>query len=199
MSEIISQLQKTTSSMTKIVPLYERSDAEIIIAYKRGECDISELYKRYSNLVFGSCLKYLKNKADANDAVSEIFDLVSKKLKIHEVESFKSWLYTVTRNYCIEVLRKKNRLRDKISTAESVYSDTIFHPDEVEDKELLKKLHQCIKALPERQQKVIDLFYFQKIKYKDIADNLGISWDKVRSYMQNGRRNLKNCISNNDK
>jgi len=180
--------------MTKVVPLYERSDNEVIAAYKRGECDISELYNRYSNLVLGSCFKYFKNKPDADDAVSEIFTLVSKKLKTHEVDSFKSWLYTVTRNYCIEVLRKKNRQRDKISAAESMYSDTIFHPDEVEDKELFKKLNQCIKALPERQRTVIDLFYFQKVKYKDIAEKMGISWDKVRSYMQNGRRNLKNCI-----
>jgi RNA polymerase sigma-70 factor (ECF subfamily) len=180
--------------MTKRVQQNETSDADIITAYKAGTGDLSELYNRYANLVFGSCFKYFKNKPDADDAVSEIFSLISKKLKTHEVESFKSWLYTVTRNYCIEVLRKNNRLRDKISAAESMYNDTIFHPDEVEDVALIAKLGKCIDALPDKQREVIDLFYFKKINYKDISVKMDISWDKVRSFMQNGRRNLKNCI-----
>ncbi len=180
--------------MTKKVQQNETSDADIITAYKAGTGDLSELYNRYANLVLGSCFKYFKNKPDAEDAVSGIFSLVSKKLKTHEVESFKSWLYTVTRNYCIEVLRKNNRQRYKISAAESMYNDTIFHPDEVEDEVLIAKLCKCIDALPEKQRMVIALFYFKKINYKDISDKMGISWDKVRSFMQNGRRNLKNCI-----
>ena len=180
--------------MTKIVQLNKTSDADIITAYKAGTGDLTELYNRYANLVLGSCLKYFKNKPDADDAVSGIFSLVSKKLKTHEVESFKSWLYTVTSNYCIEVLRKNNRQRDKISAAESMYSDTIFHPDEVEDEVLITKLGKCIDALPDKQRMVIDMFYFKKINYKDISVKMDISWDKVRSYMQNGRRNLKNCI-----
>ena len=170
------------------------SDADIITAYKAGTDDLSELYNRYANLVLGSCLKYFKNKPDADDAVSEIFSLISKKLKTHEVESFKSWLYTVTKNYCIEVLRKNNRQRSKKTTAESMYSDLIFHPDEVLDEVLVAKLGKCIESLPDKQRTVIDMFYFKKITYKDISSKMDISWDKVRSFMQNGRRNLKNCI-----
>jgi len=153
--------------MTKIVDQHQKTDGELIQELKAGESDITLLYERYSSLVFGSCLKYFKNRADADDAVSEIFSLVSKKLVDHEVTHFKSWLYTVTRNYCVEVLRKKNRLRDKVSTAESMYSESIFHPDDVQDEELLRKLGDCIAALPDFQRK---------------------------TYMQNGRRNLKNCL-----
>lgn len=182
--------------MSKIIQLNQKSDAELILEYKKGKIDMTVLYARYSRLVFGSCLKYFKNKPDADDAVSEIFTLVGKKLKTHEVNSFKSWLYTVTRNYCIEVLRKNNRHRDKISNAEIMYSETIFHPDSVEDEEMIKKLSKCIEALPPKQKQTVDLFYYQKIGYKEIAKQLDISWDKVRSFMQNGRRNLKNCIEN---
>jgi RNA polymerase sigma-70 factor (ECF subfamily) len=180
--------------MTRIIQLKGRTDEELIAEHKLGKSGISELYKRYSNLVFGSCLKYFKNKHDADDAVSEIFTLINKKLKTHEVSNFKSWLYTVTRNYCIEVLRKRNRQRDKISVAESMYSESIFHPDNVVDELLLKKLAKCIEALPEKQHMTIDLFYYQKVTYKHIALKMGISWDQVRSFMQNGRRNLKNCL-----
>ncbi len=180
--------------MSKIIPLKQKSDAELIQDYKDGKADISILYNRYARLVYGSCLKHFKNKADADDAVSEIFSLISKKLKTHEVKSFKSWLYTVTRNYCIEILRKNNRQRDKISTAESMYSETIFHPDNVEDEQMIYKLSKCMEALPPKQKQSIDLFYYQKMGYKEIAQRLDISWDKVRSFIQNGRRNLKNCI-----
>ncbi|MDF1696805.1 MAG: sigma-70 family RNA polymerase sigma factor [Saprospiraceae bacterium] len=180
--------------MTRIIQLKEYSDKELIAKHKLGQSGLSELYARYKHLVYGSCLKYFKNKTDADDAVSEIFVLLDKKLKIHEVESFKSWLYTVTRNYCIEVLRKKSRKRDKINNAELMYSESIFHPDEVEDEQMVKKLKLCIASLTEKQKMTIDLFYFKKESYKDIALQMNLSWNMVRSLMQNGRRNLKNCL-----
>jgi len=180
--------------MTRILQLKEHTDTELIAEHKLGNPGLSELYTRYNKLVFGSCLKYFKNRPDADDAVSEIFSLIDRKLKTHEVSNFKSWLYTVTRNYCIEVLRKKNRQRDKLSAAENMYSETIFHPDDIVDEELMKILEKCIEALPEKQRMTVDLFYFKKVTYKDIAVKMGLSWDKVRSFMQNGRRNLKNCL-----
>ena len=83
-----------------------------------------------------------------------------------------------------------------------MYSESIFHPDEVVDEQMLKKLNECIGALTEKQRKTIDLFYFKKISYKDIADKMNLSWNMVRSLMQNGRRNIKNCLEskkvNND-
>ncbi len=180
--------------MTRIIQLKEHTDEALISEHKLGNPGISELYARYKNLVFGSCLKYFKNRPDADDAVSEIFALIDGKLKTHEVSNFKSWLFTVTRNYCIEVLRKRNRHRDKISNAESMYSETVFHPDDIVDEELLKILEKCIEALPEKQKMTVDLFYYKKVTYKEIAIKMDLSWDKVRSYMQNGRRNLKNCL-----
>ena len=78
--------------MTRIIQLQEYSDEELIAMHKKGQSGISELYARYRHLVFGSCLKYFKNKTDAEDAVSEIFVMLDTKLKTHEVQSFKSWL-----------------------------------------------------------------------------------------------------------
>lgn len=180
--------------MRKIDDIHTMSDADLIHAYQRERIDITILYQRYADLVYGSCLKYFKNKADADDAVSEIFVLVSKKLKTHEVASFKSWLYTVTKNYCIEVLRRNNRLRDKMSAAESVYSEAIFHPDDAVDREVIRKMNGCIDNLANNQKQTIQLFYFDKVPYKNIADKLDLSWDQVRSLIQNGRRNIKNCL-----
>ena len=180
--------------MTRIIPIRERTDTELIQLHKKGELVFGSIYERYHLLVLGSCMKYLKNKSDAEDAVSDIFESISKKLKSHQVDHFKSWLYTVTRNHCIEKLRKENRHRDKKNQAEFVYSESIFHPDDIVDDEMIKKLNACLVQLPEKQHEAVKLFYFEKVKYKDIADRMDISWDKVRSFIQNARRNLKICI-----
>ena len=182
--------------MTKILKKEDCTDVELISHYKNGEEVMGELYGRYKNLVYGSCLKYFKNRTDADDAVAEIFVLLSKKLKTHEVTHFKSWLYTLTRNYCIEVLRKTNRRRDKKNTAESMYSEVVFHPDDIRDEKMLANLDDCIEALPPNQKKTIMSFYFEKIDYKTIAKSMDVSWNTVRSWMQNGRRNIKNCLEN---
>jgi len=173
------------------------TDKELVSQYKEhtDQKIIGELYNRYSRLVFGSCLKYLKDRQLAEDAVNDIFVQISKKLATHNVEYFKSWLYTVTRNHCIEILRKENRHRDKKTTSELMYTEAVFHPDDVEDTATLQALAQCIAALPANQQKCIQLFYYEKTSYQDIAASLQLNWNKVRSFIQNGRRNLKNCLT----
>lgn len=80
--------------------------------------------------------------------------------------------------------------------AENMYSDTIFHPDDVVDEILIQKLNKCLKALPENQFKIIDMFYYKKKSYNEISEHINDSWSKVRSLIQNGRRNLKNCLQN---
>lgn len=172
-------------------------DKELVANYKEdgNQRWLGELYNRYNKLVFGSCLKYLKNPTIAEDTVNDIFIQVGKKLATHNVEYFKSWLYTVTRNHCIEILRKENRHRDKKNTSELMYTESVFHPDEVADEETIKILTDCIHALPTNQKKCVKMFYYEKISYQDIATALDLNWNKVRSYIQNGRRNLKNCIT----
>jgi len=174
-----------------------KNENQLVSAYKDSgdQKYIGELYKRYNRLVFGSCLKYLKDNGLAEDAVNDIFVQITKKLKTHNVEYFKSWLYTVTRNHCIEILRKENRHRDKKTDSELMYTESIFHPDEVEDANLIATLAECIEALPTNQQKCIQLFYYDRVSYQDIAETLELNWNKVRSFIQNGRRNLKNCIT----
>lgn len=180
--------------MTKIINIKEYSDAELLKSFKSGELDVSILYNRYKLLVFGTCMKYLKNKVDSDDAVSEIFVIVDNKLRTHKVDNLKSWLYTVTKNYCMEIFRKQGRQRDKKKEAEFMYSDQIFHPDDLKDEVLFQKLEKCIEKLPPKQKNTIVSFYYDKKSYKLIAEEHDISWAKIRSFIQNGRRNLKLCL-----
>jgi len=180
--------------------LISEKDQELISAYKvhANSRALGELYKTYMPLVFGLCLKYLKHTADSEDAVMGIYELVAKKLKTQEVDNFKSWLYVVAKNYCLDKLRKEKRVLTKQKEVYLMQSGEILHPDEVnEDEKRFNLLEQCMEKLPELQKRMIDLFYYQKISYQEITDKEQLSWNQVRSNIQNGRRNLKKCIESN--
>ena len=174
-------------------------DKELLERYRttKDQEYISKLYKRYMHLVFGSCMKYYKNEADAEDAVMEIYEKLVVKTLTSDVKYFKSWLFTVTRNHCIEKLRKINTHADKKSAAELMHYDDVFHPDSIDKDREVDVLHQCIDKLEEIQRECVHLFYFKKMSYSEIAEQLNLAMSQVRSRLQNGRRNLKRCMDQN--
>ena len=146
-------------------------------------------------MVYGVCLKYLQNEEDSKDAVMDIFEKLSDKLRSHEISYPKSWLYTVTRNHCYEILRKNTRFEEKEINARLMYSEEVFRPFEDEEKEQqLSRLEDCIRKLEPMQQHSIRLFYLEKKTYKEVCEIMSIKWDRARSLIQNGRRNLKICM-----
>lgn len=176
------------------------SDLHLLSRYQ-NEMDteaLGTLYNGYMELVYGLCMKYFKNTPDSKDAVMGIYELIALKLKSHKVDNFKSWLYVVSRNYCLEKLRKAKQDLTKEKEVYHMQSSEYFHPDEVNDKEIkFNLLQQCMERLPNLQKKMIDLFYYQKKSYQEIVDQEKIEWNMVRSNIQNGRRNLKKCIEAN--
>jgi RNA polymerase sigma-70 factor (ECF subfamily) len=172
---------------------------ELIEKYKATEDQnyVAELYRPYLPLVYGLCLKYLRNKTEAEDASMDIYINLLKKLKSHKIENFKSWLYVVTKNHCLDKLRSRTAKFSKESEAKVVYSERVYHPDNEENEEEVKKLQDCLENLPANQKKSIDMFYYQKRSYKEIASITGWTWSNIRSFIQNGRRNLKICMEQN--
>lgn len=175
-----------------------QTDKELLKAFKQSS-DIkylSTLYQRYMDLVFGVCLKYFKDGERSKDAVMDIFEELNTKLKMHEVDNFKGWLHTLTRNYCLMQLRSPRNLKTSELKADFMQSVQPSHlSNEVLEKEdSFKLLEACIEALPVDQKHSIELFYLQKKCYNEIAEITGFEWNKVRSFIQNGKRNLKLCV-----
>lgn len=183
----------------------EISDTDLVLKFREGGdlFFLEELFDRYIHLVYGTCLKYLKQREKSQDAVMDIFEALAEKLKAHEVKYFKSWLYTLTRNHCLMILRKESGIEEESLDLFSqnlpeklVESGIDFHPfdiDEVpEDRET--QLKECISKLKEQQKECVLLFYYQENSYHEIAQKLRIQKDKVKSYIQNGKRNLRNCM-----
>lgn len=159
---------------------------------------LGKLYERYMPLVFGLCLKYFKDEERSKDAVMQIFEELVKKLKRHEVSNFKSWLYTLSRNHCLMSIRSDSK-HEFVSIEENVMENEAFaHLDIDETRE--SKLHvmeKCIEKLPSEQKDTISLFYLEHKCYKEVSDITGYDLNKVKSYIQNGKRNLKICIEKN--
>jgi RNA polymerase sigma-70 factor, ECF subfamily len=149
-------------------------------------------------LVYGVCMKYFKNREDSQDAVMQIFEVLVKDIPRFEIQNFKGWLYTVSRNHCLMQLRKTSKeksLHPEISSSAFMESTAILHPIEEETNEdLQERLKICLEQLKEEQRKCVEMFYYQQQCYKEIANDLNIGEEKVKSFIQNGKRNLKNCL-----
>ncbi len=155
---------------------------------------LGKLFNRYLEMVYGVCLKYMKEPEDAKDCVVNIFEELVTKLKKYEVENFKGWLYQLSKNHCLMKLRSGKKF-PSIINADVVHLSENFHPEETGEKEMqLSQMEECIKQLPDEQKEAIRLFYLEERCYKDIADIIGEEVNHVRSYIQNGRRNLKICM-----
>ncbi len=166
---------------------------------KTGNIELlGKLYEQYMPLVFGLCLKYLKDEEKSKDAVMQIFEDLVKKLRVHEVNNFKSWLYSVARNYCLMEIRSSSK-HDIISIDENFMESGAFLHLTMEDvpEEKFKVMEKCIESLPSGQREVINLFYLEQKCYKEVSEITGFDLNKVKSYIQNGKRNLRNCIEKN--
>jgi RNA polymerase sigma factor (sigma-70 family) len=166
---------------------------------KTGNIELlGKLYEQYMPLVFGLCLKYLKDEEKSKDAVMQIFEDLIKKLRVHEVSNFKSWLYTVARNHCLMEIRSSSK-HDIISIDDDFMETGALMHLNVEDvsEEKFNVMGKCIESLPSGQKEVINLFYLEQKCYKEVSDITGFDLNKVKSYIQNGKRNLKICIEKN--
>jgi RNA polymerase sigma-70 factor (ECF subfamily) len=165
-----------------------------------GNTDIlGRLYSRYMHLVYGVCLKYLKNRDDAKDAVMQIFEKLITELCRQEVKQFRPWLYVITKNHCLMLIRSQKaadrRINNyKIDHVRSVESSMELHPIDEDDAENDTLLKECIENLNDDQKNCIRLFYFENKCYREIADSLKMDEKNVKSHLQNGKRNLKICL-----
>lgn len=175
----------------------QQSDAELVLLYKQSAdlAVLGELYQRYMDLVYGVCLKYLKDPESARDAVMQIFEELVVKLRKHDVENFRAWLHQVAKNYCLMQLRTPKNLKTVELPASLMQTEENVHLNGVlEKEENFDKLEKCMAALPGEQEQMIKLFYLEGKSYNEIVTITGEEWNKVRSLIQNGRRNLKLCM-----
>jgi RNA polymerase sigma-70 factor (ECF subfamily) len=154
-----------------------------------------ELYNRYIPLLYGVCLKYLQDADKSQDAVMELFADLLPKIGQYEIRVFRTWIYSAIKNHCLQLLRKENREIAVDFSLCIVESDDFLHLlSEDDDSDRISALHRCLELLPEPQRISITGFFMEELSYMDIAGQTGYQLKSVKSYIQNGKRNLKNCI-----
>jgi len=170
------------------------TDDELLQQYiaDRQPLWIGALLERYTLLLLGVCMKYLKNEEEAKDAVQQIFLKVLSEAGKYKIDYFKSWLYMVAKNYCLMKLRSQQGKTTKEITGDTIAAAKEETKNDIADNELTYELlEEAIDQLSPEQRQCVILFYLQKNSYQQIAEKTGYRIMQVKSYIQNGRRNLK--------
>lgn len=161
---------------------------------------LGRLYEPYMHLVYGVCLKYLKDRQLSQDMVMQIFEKLIIEIPKRKIENFKPWLHVLTKNQCLMHLRaEKTRVarEEKMVENEAFFMENSIgyhHNNEVVWEKDLQQLKKCIEQLKNEQKECVKLFYLEEKCYQEIADQLDYELKKVKSYIQNGKRNLKICM-----
>ncbi len=176
------------------------ADDALLQSYRRtGDLAVlGQLYEKYMPLVYGVCLKYLHDEEQSKDAVMQIFEELIVKVTRHEVKQFKSWLYVLSRNFCLMQLRA-NKGHTTLNIDDVMEFPFVMHheDDGTECEADLTQLERCMQKLSPEQRQSVDLFYIKEKCYKEVAELTGHTLNEVKSYIQNGKRNLKICLENN--
>ncbi len=172
------------------------SDEVLLQRYRATEdlAVLGELYQAHAEMVYYVCLRYLQDAELSKDAVMQIFEELIVKVNKQEIGKFGSWLYVLSRNFCLMQLRSGKKMQ-YVSFDDVVEFPEQLHQEESGDKERdFTALELCMEKLPERQKESISLFFLNEKCYKEIVDSTGYSLNEVKSYIQNGKRNLKICM-----
>ena len=181
------------------------TDAADAVAAYRATGDLAilgELYERHMELVYAVCYNYLRDEDEAKDAVMALFEQLVTDLRRHDVQQFQPWLHSVARNYCLMQLRRKQaHPQTALVTGAELDTDLDEGPatmptgDEPELEEDLTRMEACLQTLPAEQRTCLTLFYLEQKSYAEVAELTGFDLKQVKSYLQNGRRMLKICMS----
>lgn len=183
-----------------LIDLKTQTDENLVINYQntKNNLVVGELFKRHSLMCYAVCMKYLKNEDAAHDATMNIFEKLFTDLQKHQINNFKSWLHTVCKNHCLILLRKPNVLvsiderKEENSHLFMQLANVLNHEDNKHEKEeKLQVLEQSIIELKDKQRKCIELFFLKQKSYQEISKQTGYTENEVKSYIQNGKRNLK--------
>ncbi|MGV3538735.1 MAG: RNA polymerase sigma factor [Rufibacter sp.] len=174
-------------------------DQELVQLYQQtGDLDcVGELFQRHTEMVYLVCLKYLKDEEESKDATMQIFENLIVSLRKHEVSNFKSWLHRTAQNHCLMLLRaRKNKMEDSLDDGFAGHLENssqglaLATDGETEQEWLLQVLENGLVSLSPEQRTCLELFYLQQKSYKEIAEKTGYELSKVKSFIQNGKRNL---------
>ena len=187
-----NKTQRKTNSYLKFSNQYPTEESFVLYHKKQDKASFERLYQEWGHLVYGTCLKYLKNKEDARDAVTDIFEKLWFEIPKQQVSHWKSWLFAVTKFHCLMQIRAKKAKYQNLT--ENPWDDA----DDITYKEpWWAAIDIAVVHLKADQQKCIQRFFWEGLTYEQIAQTEGITLNAVKSHIQNGKRNMRIWIEQN--
>lgn len=176
------------------------SDEELVRKYRssRDGQSMRTLFERYAHLVFGVCMKYLKNREESKDMVQRIFEKLMREMHKHEIDKFRPWLFVLSKNACLMELRKKKWNSETEPDELQAGADEENWHLIMEKEESLHRLEEAMQQLNDKQAVCLRMFYMEGHSYEAVSQLTGFSLKEVKSHIQNGKRNLKNLIEQRD-
>ena len=173
------------------------TDEDLVTRYYQTQNNywLGVVLQRYTLLLMGVCMKYLRDEEKAKDAVQQVFYKVLNELPNSKIQLFRAWLYTITKNYCLMQLRAEKNiiLEEWKEKLVDLQQDELPH-NEIEKDELFTYMNEALRQLNEEQKICVSLFYLNRKTYIEIAEITGFTDTQVKSHIQNGKRNLKISI-----
>jgi len=170
-------------------------EKELILACVRGEKTAQHLlYKKFSSLVFGICLRYAKNKMEAEDTMQEVFVKIYQNLKDYQsAGSFEGWVRRIAVNAAITSYRKnlRGRFQDEIDDR-SEYATSLIEHHDVDY--TMEELMSCVQALPDGYRTVFNLYAVEGYKHKEIAEMLEIDDNTSKSQFSRAKGHLQKAL-----
>lgn len=176
--------------------LLKLSDEQLLLEYNKSDKKsyVRELFKRYLPLIYGVCLNYLKDADYAEDVVKQIFDNLQYKLTDSKIVSFRDWIYNFTKDYCLQAEGKENDVVPADAEEQTTKRNKVLDLLESNDDNQADLLADRLKELSQKQRVSINYFFKDKIPYAEIADKTGYTLKQVKSYIENGKRELENYL-----
>lgn len=156
--------------------------------------DLQHIFDKYAKNLCLYALNYLETEADAEDIVQDVFIRCWEKrdILLSDEKVIKTYLFNSVRNACLDKIKKKDVMRYHIDIIkqEIIDEETITF-----DEKLLLEIREELAQMPDQTQKVITRVFMQDMKYQEVADDLHISINTVKTLLRNGIKHLRSHFS----
>ena len=177
-----------------------KSNTELVKLLKKGDMKAFDIiYKKYSRRLYGFVFRYVKQEADTEEIVQEVFIKIWKSHgKISVYSSFESFLFTIAHNATVNLLKKRATEQKYIEHVKSlqIINESYELTDEIHYKELKQKFQRMLNELSPRQKEIFQLSREEGLRNKEIAKKLGISVQTVKNHLVTTLSFLKSKLDN---
>lgn len=148
------------------------------------KASFEQLFRNNYGKAYYLALRILHDDEASKDVVADAFELVWRRLQDSDVDKLSSYLLTAVKNVCLDYIRKQNIRNRYIQASVQAVGKLSFNPEEVDlHEEKIQTIMRSLDELTPRTQQIVTMCYVQRKKYREVAEELGISESAVKKHI----------------